>query len=136
MFDTREYEWSDITLIVAGRDVKGFRGIKYSEKQEKEALYAKGNKPHSIQKGNISYEGALTMTQSEYELLRLSMGGSILNGRVLQITVSYGNPSKGDLMVTDTLHHVEFTEDATEWKQGDKFQEKSLPIIFMDKKRI
>lgn len=136
MFDTREYEWSDITLIVAGRDVKGFRGIKYSEKQEKEALYAKGNKAHSIQRGNISYEGELTMTQSEYELLRLSMGGSILNGRVLQITVAYGNPSKGDIMITDTLLHVEFTEDSTEWKQGDKFQEKSLPIIFMDKKRI
>ena len=136
MFDTREYEWSDITLIVAGRDVKGFRGIKYSEKQEKEALYAKGNKAHSIQRGNISDEGELTMTQSEYELLRMSMGGSILNGRVLQITVAYGNPSKGDLMITDTLLHVEFTEDSTEWKQGDKFQEKSLPIIFMDKKRI
>ena len=136
MFDTREYEWSDITLIVAGRDVKGFRGIKYSEKQEKEALYAKGNKAHSIQRGNISYEGELTMTQSEYELLRMSMGGSILNGRVLQITVAYGNPSKGDLMITDTLLHVEFTEDSTEWKQGDKFQEKSLPIIFMDKKRV
>ena len=136
MFDTREYEWSDITLIVAGRDVKGFRGVKYTEKQEKEALYAKGNKAHSIQRGNISYEGELTMTQSEYELLRMSMGGSILNGRVLQITVAYGNPSKGDLMITDTLLHVEFTEDSTEWKQGDKFQEKSLPIICMDKKRI
>nr|DAS38749.1 MAG TPA: putative XkdM-like protein [Caudoviricetes sp.] len=136
MFDTREYEWSDITLIVAGRDVKGFRGVKYTEKQEKEVLHAKGNKPHSIQRGNISYEGELTMTQSEYELLRMSMGGSILNGRVLQITVAYGNPSKGDLMITDTLLHVEFTEDSTEWKQGDKFQEKSLPIIFMDKKRI
>nr|DAW62131.1 MAG TPA: putative XkdM-like protein [Caudoviricetes sp.] len=136
MFDTREYEWSDITLIVAGRDVKGFRGVKYTEKQEKEVLHAKGNKPHSIQRGNISYEGELTVTQSEYELLRMAMGGSILNGRVLQITVAYGNPSKGDLMITDTLLHVEFTEDSTEWKQGDKFQEKSLPIIFMDKKRI
>ena len=132
MFDTREYEWSDITLIVAGRDVKGFRGIKYSEKQEKEALYAKGNKAHSIQRGNISYEGELTMTQSEYELLRLSMGGSILNGRVLQITVAYGNPSKGDIMITDTLLHVEFTEDSTEWKQGDKFlygQEAYLTLL-------
>ena len=86
MFDTREYEWSDITLIVAGRDVKGFRGVKYTEKQEKEVLHAKGNKPHSIQRGNISYEGELTVTQSEYELLRMAMGGSILNGRVLQIT--------------------------------------------------
>lgn len=135
MFDTREYEWSDITLIVAGRDVKGFRGIKYTEKQEKETLYAKGSKPHSIQRGNISYEGELTLTQSEYEMLRLAMGGSILNDSV-SVTVSYGNPSRGDLMITDVLLRCEFTEDSTEWKQGDKYQEKSLPIIFMDKKRV
>lgn len=45
-FDSREYEWADITVILAGRDVTGLRGIKYSEKQEKEAIYAKGCEPH------------------------------------------------------------------------------------------
>lgn len=75
MVNTREFEWSDISLVVAGRDIKGFRGVKYSEKQEKEALYAKGNKAHCIQSGNIAYEGELTLTQSEYETLRLAMGG-------------------------------------------------------------
>lgn len=133
MFDTREYEWADINLVVAGRDVQGFRGIKYSEKQEKEVLYAKGNKGHSIQCGNIGYEGELTLTESEYEALRLAMGGSILRGSV-SIVVAYGNPSKGDVMKVDCLIGVQFTEDNVEWKQGDKFQEKSLPILFLDKK--
>ena len=133
MVNTREFEWSDISLVVAGRDIKGFRGVKYSEKQEKEALYAKGNKAHCIQSGNIAYEGELTLTQSEYETLRLAMGGSILSGS-LSMVVAYGNPSKGDVMVTDALSGCEFTEDATEWKQGDKFQEKSLPFVFLSKK--
>lgn len=135
MVNTREFEWSDISLVVAGRDIKGFRGVKYSEKQEKEALYAKGNKAHCIQSGNIAYEGELTLTQSEYETLRLAMGGSILSG-ALSMVVAYGNPSKGDVMVTDALSGCEFTEDSTEWKQGDKFQEKSLPFVFLSKKSV
>lgn len=135
MVNTREFEWSDITLVVAGRDVKGFRGVKYSEKQEKEAIYGKGNKPHSIQRGNISYEGEVTLTQSEYETLRLAMGGSILSGS-LSMTIAYGNPSEGSLMVTDILIGCEFTEDVSEWKQGDKFQEKSLPFVFLEKKSV
>ena len=135
MVNTREFEWSDISLVVAGRDIKGFRGVKYSEKQEKDALYAKGNKAHCIQSGNIAYEGELTLTQSEYETLRLAMGGSILSGS-LSMVVAYGNPSKGDVMVTDALSGCEFTEDSTEWKQGDKFQEKSLPFVFLSKKSV
>ena len=135
MVNTREYECADISLVVAGRDIKGFRGVKYSEKQEKEALYAKGNKAHCIQAGNIAYEGELTLTQSEYETLRLAMGGSILSGS-LSMVVAYGNPSKGDVMVTDALSGCEFTEDATEWKQGDKYQEKSLPFVFLSKKSV
>ena len=135
MVNTREFEWSDISIVVAGRDIKGFRGVKYSEKQEKEALYAKGNKAHCIQSGNIAYEGELTLTQSEYETLRLAMGGSILSGS-LSMVVAYGNPSKGDVMVTDALSGCEFTEDSTEWKQGDKFQEKSLPFVFLSKNSV
>ena len=135
MVNTREYEWADISLVVAGRDIKGFRGVKYSEKQEKEAVHAKGNRPHCIQSGNITYEGELTLLQSEYETLRLAMGGSILSGS-FSMVVAYGNPSKGDVMVTDALSGCEFTEDATEWKQGDKYQEKSLPFVFLSKKSV
>jgi hypothetical protein len=133
MFNSREYEWADINVVLAGRPTTGLRGIKYSTKQEKEALYAKGNSPHSIQRGNVSHEGSVTLTQSEYEALKTSSGGNILNAS-FDVVVSYGNPSNGDTIVTDLLVGCEFTEDNTEWKQGDKFQEKELPFIFLDKK--
>ena len=55
MFNTREYELADINVVISGRNVTGFRAVSYTSKQEKEALYAKGNKPHSIQRGNKSY---------------------------------------------------------------------------------
>ncbi len=135
MFNSREYEWSDVNVVAAGRPVTGIRGVKYSSKQEKEALHAKGNKPHSIQRGNKTYDGELTVTQSEYEALRAAGGGDILDISI-DIVVAYGNPSKGDVITTDLLMGAEFTEDNTEWKQGDKFQEKSLPFIFLDKKSV
>ena len=135
MFNSREYEWSDVNVVAAGRPVTGIRGVKYSSKQVKEVLHAKGNKPHSIQRGNKTYDGELTVTQSEYEALRAAGGGDILDISI-DIVVAYGNPSKGDVITTDLLMGVEFTEDNTEWKQGDKFQEKSLPFIFLDKKSV
>lgn len=135
MFNSREYEWSDVNVVTAGRPVTGIRGVKYSSKQEKDVLHAKGNKPHSIQRGNKTYDGELTVTQSEYEALRAAGGGDILDISI-DIVVAYGNPSKGDVITTDLLMGVEFTEDNTEWKQGDKFQEKSLPFIFLDKKNV
>ena len=135
MVNTREYEWSDVTVVLAGRLVTGLRGVKYSAKQEKELLHAKGNKPHSIQRGNKTYDGEITLLQSEYEALKKASGGDILDAS-MDIVAAYGNPSAGDVITTDVLVGVEFTEDNTEWKQGDKFQEKTLPFLFIDKKSL
>lgn len=135
MVNTREYEWSDVTVVLAGRLVTGLRGVKYSAKQEKELLHAKGNKPHSIQRGNKTYDGEITLLQSEYEALKKASGGDILDAS-MDIVAAYGNPNAGDTITTDLLIGVEFTEDNTEWKQGDKFQEKTLPFIYLDQKSL
>lgn len=128
MFDTRQYEYSDITLSLGGRVITGLRGVKYSSKQEKEAVYGKGNEPLHIQKGNISHEGEITLLQSELETLRLAGKGSVLGLR-LDAVVAYGNPSKGDVLIVDKIRGIEFTEDSKEMKQGDKFMEVTLPFI-------
>ena len=135
MVNTREYEWADVSVVMAGRMVTGLRGVKYSAKQEKEALHAKGNKPHSIQRGNKTFDGEITLLQSEYEALKQACGGDILDASI-DIVAAYGNPSAGDVITTDILVGVEFTEDNTEWKQGDKYQEKTLPFLFIDKKSV
>ena len=127
-FDSRQYEFNDLTLELGGRIVTGFRGVKYSTKQEKELLYGKGNEPLSIQKGNISYEGEVTVLQSELETLRLLGGGSVL-GLSLNATVCYGNPANGDMLIIDKIRGLQFTEDGKEMKQGDKNMEITLPFI-------
>lgn len=135
MFSSREYEWADINVVMGGRPITGIRGIKYNNKKEKEPVYAKGNKPHAIQSGNYDYSGEITLLQSEYIALREAAKGDILNIS-LDIVVAYGNPTRGDAITTNTLIGVEFTEDNTEWKQGDKFLEKAIPFVFLDEKRI
>lgn len=129
MFNSREYEWADLTFLLGGKDLTGFRGIKYSIKQEKEVVYGKGNMPIAIQKGNKSIEGEIVVLQSELETLRLQdKDNSILNLQ-LDAVVCYGNPLNGDVLVTDVIQGIQFTEEPKELKQGDKFMEITLPFI-------
>ena len=111
----REYEFADVTLIAGGRDVCGLRGISYKEKQEKELLYGKGNKPLSIQKGNIGYEGEMKLTQSELETLILAAKASTGRSSILGLSMN-----------------AVVTENAKALNQGDKFMEISLPFICTD----
>lgn len=131
MFDTREYEWADVTVVMAGRDVTGIRGVSYTSSQEKEALYAKGNKPHGIQRGNKSYEGSIRILQSEYDALNAAAGGDALDVN-FDIIVAYGNPSKGDVIKTDLLSGVEITSKPKSLNQNDKFMEIELSILMLD----
>lgn len=131
IFNSKEYEWSDITAIVAGRPMTKIRAISYVKKQEKEALYAKGNKPHSIQRGNKSYETSLTLLQSELEAIEAASGGDVLDAS-FNVVVSYGNPSKGDVIETDLIEGNEITEVPKGMNQGDKFSEHELPGIALN----
>ena len=131
MFDSREYEWADVTVVMAGRDVTGIRGVSYTASQEKEALYAKGNKPHGIQRGNKSFEGSIRILQSELEALNAAAGGDVLDVS-FNIVVAYGNPSKGDIIRTDLLSGVEITSRPKSLNQNDKFMEIELPLVMLD----
>ena len=132
MFNSKEYEFADLTVVIAGRDITGIRSIKYGSKQEKEALYAKGNKPHAIQKGNKSYEPNIGLLQSELEAIIASSPNKDPLDISFNVVVCYGNPSKGDAIVTDVIKGCEFTEIPKNLKQGDKFMEIELPGIALD----
>ena len=130
-FNSREYEWSDVAVVIAGRMVTGIRGISYTSSQEKEALYAKGNRPHSIQRGNKSYSGSIRLLQSELDALEAAARGDVLDVS-FNLIVSYGNPLKGDVITTDILMGCEITEVPKSINQADKFMEIELPLIILD----
>lgn len=128
MFDSRQYEWADLTLILGGRDITGIRGVKYTEDIEREAVFAKGRNAHSIQSGNITVTGEIRVLQSEYEALVAAGGGSVLS-LSLDGLFSYGNPATGNAMTTDRVETIRFTSGPKEINQNDKFQEITLPFV-------
>lgn len=132
-FNSREYEWSDVSVVLAGRLVTGIRGVSYTSSQEKEALYGKGNKPQCIQRGNKSYSGSIKLLQSELEALQVAANGDVLDIS-FNVVVSYGNPTQGDVITTDLLVGCEITEVPKGLNQNDKFMEIELPLIMLDVK--
>lgn len=134
MFNSKEYEWSNTSVILGGKNITGIRGVEYKEALEKEYMYAKGDKPIGIQHGNYSYDGKITILQSELIALQeaAKMVGKNLLKLSFSIVVAYGNPLNGDIIHTDTLLGVEFTDVSKAMKQGDKRMEVELPIMFLD----
>lgn len=119
-------------MLIGGRLLTRLRSVNYKRSKEKELTYGTGNEPVSIQSGNVSYEGEVGMLRSEYETLANSDGGTVLDMQV-DIVVSYGNPTKGGVMVTDKLLGCQFTEEENSMSQGDKNEEITLPFIFLRK---
>ncbi|MCG8701261.1 MAG: hypothetical protein MI922_24620 [Bacteroidales bacterium] len=133
MFDSKQYDWSNIDIVMLGRPVTGIRGVKYKTSQEKELIYARGNKPVSIGHGNVSYEGELTLLQSELEALQeaAGAGNKITDIAAFDVTVAY-IPKGGSTVVTDIIKNVEFTEYEKGMAQGDKFMEVTMPFVALD----
>lgn len=137
MFDSREYEWADVTITIGGTILTKVQGVSYTASQEKELLYGKGNEPMSIQKGNKSYNGTLTLLQSAIDSLSAAGGDGGMLDLSVDITVSYGNPSKGDVIRTDMLMGCQFTSEPRDIKSGDKNMDaQGCDFIFLRKKRI
>jgi hypothetical protein len=126
-FNSREYEWADLTLMLGGSDITGIQGVKYAEKADREAIFGKGRFAHSIQTGNVTYEGEITMLQSEYQALVAASANKSILSLALDAEVSYGNPP--DPIITDRIIGLRFTEAPKEFKQGDKFMPITLPFI-------
>ncbi|MFC4164002.1 hypothetical protein ACFOWU_10070 [Epilithonimonas zeae] len=132
-FDSKQYSWSDLSIVMGGRIVTGATAVEYTKKQEKELLYGRGNTPHKITRGNRSCEGKLTLWQSELEaMIRDAKDKDILKLN-FDLVVSYV-PEDGGQTVVDILKGCEFTEVKKGMAQGDKNMSVELPIIFLDVK--
>lgn len=127
LINGREYEWGDIRLNVGGIEIEGFRNVSYKASQEKDFLHAKGRNPRSIQRGNKTYTGSLTFTQSELIAIERATGESILDLKV-DIVVAFV-PDDSPLIYTVVLKGAEFTDEEEKLAQGDKFMEIELPFL-------
>jgi len=130
-FDSKQYAWCDISIAFGGRILIGVTEVEYTEKREKSLLYGRGCNPHGVAAGNRSYEGKMSLWQSELEAMTRDAPSKDILGLSFDLVVSYV-PLDGGQIVTDILRHVEFTEVKKGMKQGDKNMIVELPIIFID----
>ena len=130
--NTDEFEWADVHVVVEGDDIEGLLGVEYTGKQEKEVAYGRGNKGRSIQKGNISYEGKLKLTQGAAKKMLDAAGKkTMMQIGYTDINVSYVR-EEGGMMEKDTLKKAQFTEHPKGINQGDKKMEIEVAFIFLD----
>lgn len=127
-FNSRQYEWADVTVLVGGKDMITLQSIKYDDKVEREAIYGKGRNPISIQTGNRSVEGEIGILQSDLIDLEDSAGGSI-SSLAVDIEVSY---VANGVIRTDRVEGVRFTEHNKGMGQGDKIMEVTIPFIALN----
>lgn len=133
VFNSREYAWVDVNVVMLGREVVGLRGIEYKSKRQKEALFASGRKARSIQKGKKEYEGTITLLQSELIALNCAAqekGYEDITDIDFDVIVSYV-PDNG-VVTTDKVVNVSITEIPHGIKVDDLQMEIALPFIALD----
>jgi hypothetical protein len=132
MFDTKEFGWANVSAVMLGKEIKGLRGVSYKVSHEKEHIYARGNEPVTIGRGNKKYEGELTLLQSELEALisAAGTGHDVTDLPPFDVVVAYV-PNASTTIITDIIKGCEFTESEKAFKQGDKFMEVKLPFVAM-----
>lgn len=132
-FNSKECEWADMEVLLAGAPVTKIRGIKYKAAKDKEALYAEGDQPLAIQSGNRSYEGQIKILKGSLDDLHvaaLAVGVQDVLDLEFDVIVTY-KPKGNRLIQQDILVGVQVKEFELGWDQGAKHMEITLPIIFL-----
>ena len=132
-FNSKEYAWIDVNVVMLGKPVTGLRGIEYKSKRQKEALYATGKKARGIQLGKKEYEGTITVLQSELIAMQAAAkakGYDDITDLEFDIIVSY--ISEGGVVQTDKVVNASITEAPNSIKVDDLYSEHALPFIACD----
>lgn len=132
-FNTKQFAWIDVNVVLLGKPVTELRGIEYKSKRSKEALFATGKKARGIQMGKKEYEGTITVLQSELIAMHEAAkqaGYDDITDLEFDIIVSY--ISESGVVQTDKVVNASITEAPNSIKEGDLYSEHALPFIACD----
>ncbi len=135
-FDTKEYEWADISVLIAGASVTKLLGVKYKRTQAKTALKGAGRKTIGIQSGNEDITGSIILyggAVDDMNKAAVAAGGSSILDVATDIVITY-KPAPGRPLQTDTLIGVEFTEYEKGMDQGADHMPVTMPFLAVDLK--
>lgn len=129
----REYAYGDLDVYLFGQRVAGLRGIDYKSSRNKDYARGAGRQPRGIQHGEDSYEGTLTILQSEYEALNRTArakGYKSLLDVDFDIVAVYA--TENGVISVDKISCVSVKELPKGMKMGDLHSEHALPFIALD----
>lgn len=138
-FNSKEVEWVDMSILFSGFPMIKFQGIDWKPTQAKELLYAEGNQPIGIQKGQKGYSGNLKLLKGALDVIRLASiaaGGEGPLDIEFDIVVKFrakGGTLGRPLQVT-TLVSCQFTEVPEGWENTATSMSMTLPFIYLRQK--
>lgn len=129
-FNSDEYGFIDLQVVMLGRPIISLRGLRYKSSQDKGNVHGAGKEPIARTRGQKNYDGTLRVLLSEIRALLQSLGNGkdILSIRPFDIVASYA-PEAGGVISTDLLQYVEFTECEIDVNNADQFIEVALPLV-------
>ncbi|HLZ87667.1 MAG TPA: hypothetical protein VKQ52_10515 [Puia sp.] len=129
-FNSSEYAWSDLQVVLNGKVITGIRGIKHSMEQDLEEVYGAGVQPLAIQEGNMKYEGEITLLKMEADDLETAVLAagypSVLKAKGLSIVVHFENDE--GYVNTKIVSKLKISKWEESMKQNDKFMEIAVPF--------
>lgn len=127
-FNSEEYTWSNISVVLGGRPVGGITAVKFKTKREVKHIYAKGTDPYTRTKGNKEYTGSIKLLQSEIEALLEAAGtNKDLTDLTFDIIVVFASET-GGLVKTHILENCDVEDFEMGMEQGGSNMEVELPI--------
>lgn len=96
----REYEWGDIQVLIGGQIVE-CTAIDYGEEAANALLYARGNKPHSHQRGAVKYPLMIELLDSSFNSWRLAVSPRRVTQTSIVVILAY-IPEEGGVVETNT----------------------------------
>lgn len=128
-----EYSWADLRVKVGGRELVGFKGIKYGDKVTREKVY--GARRHAIARtrGKVEVDDcSVTMYETEVRALLAELGPGWADVPV-EFVVQYGNA--GQATHTDVLESCLFEGLDGGGEEGSSAFEREVPFSCMRIKR-
>lgn len=133
-FDSKECEWADMTVTFAGAPIAKVTGIKYGVKQNKEHLYAAGNKPISIQSSKKEFTGEIKMLKGALDAINtaaVAVGGDDITDLAFDLVIFY-KPKGARPPQTDTVIGVQISDYMKGWDTQSTHMEITCPFLAMD----
>lgn len=131
MFNSREYAFKDMGLILGGAVFAEFSEIKFKLMRTMTEVYVSGDRRYTLQKGNKSYSGEIELTQSAVERLiatAIAAGGEDITDITVDGVVNFASKPGGKVSAY-YLDNIDFPEMEMGMAQNDPNMKIKLPIL-------